>query len=737
MAEEGIRSLSAASDVSDEESDLDQGLCDKSDMQIPFLRIVYNFLRINQAVFFPDGPVPWPLVDSDECFTKWILGILRSIWPGTVFEAEDIKYLCMHTHELGEGAMAISNFLARHVSYTPSEFCMASLRCMFAPDGGCLNPFSFLGLVLTSKDNKTYVSTLVEDGDGVCSKFVSITEFRKLKPENLLSPPKFNAYNVIPRFVSFQFSPGPLSPVLKSKGCVWCKRGPKTPVEVGEKKKKRGLNRTEEDDSDYSDASGADDSGEDASKPARTVRERLESLEERDADGPGAGTGKKGKRRRGASKEGKKASTTGGDDCKGVQSRLAVSSGLNRKAKKFLQGLPPSYLIAGNRELQKIIDATAAGLNFLKGCPTVFRGFLDQHNLSDVGAERKKAAKKAEFLEKDMSVLGEMTSISSVAGSSGVERSNLILDLFKANQKKAMERGVDFDGDRFEVVEKTGRFKFPKEFNSLKNGLKCQGRLHLGMLEDVLHVLQDPLLIWILMSRVRKPKEAVMRVDKSTFVYRLLSALRDLHETWRVYLRFGKVYTENGTFFDPISRSFIPPDKDPIFIEHASPELKMKFREIMDKYTKSGMPLGWSRYMAFEAVKAHGDYRVYDIDRNNDGRIFQWNNRELDKDPGPILEGCPAAIKEYARTRPRTLLEAIVIKADDNRNTRGTVIASVDLLEDEVVASGGPAAAASSAGETVVATPALAPVDAAPPTKKRRAPKAKDAIVSLKQLMGE
>lgn len=737
MAEEGIRSLSAASDVSDEESDLDQGLCDKSDMQIPFLRIVYNFLRINQAVFFPDGPVPWPLVDSDECFTKWILGILRSIWPETVIGAEDIKHLCMHTHELGEGAMAISNFLARHVSHTPSEFCMASLRCMFAPDGGCLNPFSFLGLVLTSKDNKTYVSTLVEDGDGVCSKFVSITEFRKLKPGNLLSPPKVNAYNVIPSFVSIHFSPGPLSPVLKSKGCVWCKRGPKTPVEVGEKKKKRGLNRTEEDDSDYSDASGADGSGEDASKPARTVRERLESLEERDIDGPAAGTGKKGKRRRGASKEGKKASTTGGDDCKGVQSRLIVSSGLNRKAKKFLQGLPPSCLIAGNRELQTIIDATAAGLNFLKGCPTVFRGFLDQHNLSDVGAERKKAAKKAEFLEKDMSVLGGMNSISSVAGPSGVERSNLILDLFKANQKKAMERGVDFDGDRFEVVEKTGRFKFPKEFNSLKNGLKCQGRLHLGMLEDVLHVLQDPLLIWILMSRVRKPKEAVMRVDKSTFVYRLLSALRDLHETWRVYLRFGKVYTENGTFFDPISRSFIPPDKDPIFIEHASPELKMKFREIMDKYTKSGMPLGWSRYMAFEAVKAHGDYRVYDIDRNNDGRIFQWNNRDLDKDPGPILEGCPAAIKEYARTRPRTLLEAIVIKADDNRNTRGTVIASVDLLEDEVVVPGAVAAAASPACETVVAAPALAPVDAAPPTKKRRAPKAKDAIVSLKQLMGE
>jgi hypothetical protein len=736
MAEEGIRSLSAASDVSDEESDLDQGLCDKGDMQIPFLRIVYNFLRINQAVFFPDGPVPWPLVDSDECFTKWILGILRSIWPGKVFEAEDIKYLCMHTHELGEGAMAISNFLARHVSYTPSEFCMASLRCMFAPDGGCLNPFSFLGLVLTSKDNKTYVSTLVEDGDGVCSKFVSITEFRKLKPENLLSPPKVNAYNVIQSFVSIHFSPGPLSPVLKSKGCVWCKRGPKTPVEVGEKKKKRGLNRTEEDDSDYSDASGADDSGEDASKPARTVRERLESLEERDADGPGAGTGKKGKRRRGASKEGKKASTTGGDDCKGVQSRLAVSSGLNRKAKKFLQGLPPSYLIAGNRSLQDIIDLTAAGLDFLRGCPTVFRGFLDQHNLSDVRAERMKAAKKAEFLEKDMSVLGEMNSISSVAGALPSHCVEMILKLFGANKKKAMESGVEFDGYRFEVVARTDGFKFPKEFLNLKKSLKCQGRHHPGMLQDVLHVLEDPLLIWILMSRVRKPKEA-FKIEPKTFVCRLLSALRGLHETWRVYLRFGKVYTENGTFFDPISRSFIPPDKDPIFIEHASPDLKKTFIKVMDQYTKSGMPLGWSRYMAFEAVKAHGDYRVYDIDRNNDGRIFQWNNRDLDKDPGPILEGCPAAIKEYARTRPRTLLEAIVIKADDNRNTRGTVIASVDLLGDEVVVPGAVAAAASPACETVVAAPALAPVDAAPPTKKRRAPKAKDAIVSLEQLMGE
>ena len=734
MAEEGIRSLSAASDVSDEESDLDQDQCDKRDMQIPFLRIVYNFLRINHLVFFPEGTPPCPLVDSDECFTVWILGILRSIWPGKVLRAEDIKYLCMHTHELGDGAMAISKFLAHHVSYTPSEFCMASLRCMFARDGGCLNPFSFLGLVLTSKDDKTYVSTLVDLGDEVRSRLVSMTEFRKLKPENLLSPPKFHAYNMIPDFVSKHFSPGPRSPVLQSKGCVWCKRGPKTPVEVVEKK--RGLNRTEEDDSDYSDASGADDSGEDASKPARTVRERLDSLDGHDAAGPAAGTGKKGKRRRGATKEGKKASTTGGDDCKGVQSRLIVSSGLNRKAKKFLQGLPPSYLIAGHRDLQTIINATAAGLNFLKGCPTVFRGFLDQHNLSDVGAERKKAAKKAEFLEKDMSVLGGMNSISSVAGPSGVECSKLILDLFKANQKKAMERGVDFDGDRFEVVEKTGRFKFPKEFNSLKNGLKCQGRLHLGMLEDVLHVLQDPLLIWILMSRVRKPKEA-FKIEPRTFVCRLLSALRDLHETWRVYLRFGKVYTENGTFFDPISRSFIPPDKDPIFIEHASPDLKKTFIKVMDQYTKSGMPLGWSRYMAFEAVKAHGDYRVYDIDRNNDGRIFQWNNRELDKDPGPILEGCPAAIKEYALTRPRTLLEAIVIKADDNRNTRGTVIASVDLLGDEVVVPGAVAAAASPACETVVAAPALAPVDAAPPTKKRRAPKAKDAIVSLKQLMGE
>lgn len=748
MEEESVCSHSVTSDASDLEEDCDETQCVKGRKArqdaklIPLLRVVYNWLCINYVFIFPGSSDPCPLVESDEAFTVWMLGIVRSVWPeeGKDFGADDIRNLCMHTHEKSEGADAISQFLRHHYATSKDLESLTYLKSMYNPGGVRENPFSVLGLIVsktvgTNGKHGAYVMTC--DGSDLSMKLVSFSAFKALSPCQLFAPPKTHPDTVLMGMLRFIGKPGPFASNLKKPVFVWQRKS----CEKSVTKVRRGLSREAEPDGVYdSESESGDESGDDSSEESTKKRVPSESLDVCDGDECDAvgGKGKKMKRRKCAPSS-RVVKISGilrdGGAAHGKAPRSFVARGVNRRAANFLKKLPPSAR-SPNPSFEQVRVLAGQCLTFLRTCPREsFTDFLNEHNLSDVLGERIRAEKIANFLGGDMSTLQDPRCLTVVVGVQTNERLKLILDLFQANLERSQRRGVAFIEETFPVVGSTGVFEFPKPFAALQRQTKFKGVVSSNMLQGVLRVLRDPLLMWILMSRVKKPREEGLRIVPQTFARRLVDALRDLHETWRVYLRFGKIYTENGTYFDPVSRTFIPPETDTIFQEIAPSELKRVLADGIKQNVDSGMPLGCARYLAFEAVKVHPLYRSYVEERNRNQAIFLWNERDFDTDPGPILDGCPAAIKEAQRTRAPTIMAAIMVKIE-KRPDGGKVIGSVDLCQEDLCVPTAPVAASSCAEPGVV--PVGSESVAVSGKKKPRAPRVHPAkaITSLFDLLG-
>jgi len=665
-------------------------------VHIPLSRVLYDWLILNASRL--EGGTKYPL--SPDGFEPWVLQNLRCVWPEVEFKASDIPVMFVHTHRESKNASALRTFLADHVFSVPK--LERWVNVLFNP-ARLLNPLMVIGLtgIIKSKGRTArYAMTIVEkDLDHLGA--IPVSTFRKLQPDNVVDAPVSACFmkRVTEAFIHEKFTPP--SQEAGVKALVWGGRGVRAPK--ARRGEGRWINREEEPDSDFesggSGSGGADASG--SSSGSECGAASRESGEPGSCDGQDRKKRSK-KRRRGKKGQKGRAGQTkrghGGERGPGKErARADAGKGgggapnpVDERTAAFLASAPK---VSKDTPGETLLTLAKDCLAQLRTLPVYYKQFLDETCLDDARAKVALEKKKTELMGADLSGVPA----DDFRDFADQERFKILLQWVERERGASAAKGILFSADVFPVS--TGHscgYAFPEPF---RKQVKCCaiGETRMAMFRSVCTALQSGLMIWIFMHHATHPADhwsVKGKVVKETFLHRAVGALMEMREPLRLYLRFGDAMTTAGMLFDCIARVYRPLEEIPEFASLASESLKQAYAQGVAMRQKGSYPLSCARYESIKEICTHPDYEAFQNLYSTLPAMIAWHLRDLDQDPGPLLEGCAHAIKLEKDRRTREGMRAIRVKLEDDvgRRPPGKVVASIEI-EDDPPAAASPSAA--------------------------------------------
>ena len=635
------------------------------DVHITLQRVLFDWLLLKWPTDLGDGgDAPY----KEEDFTEWILYNLRLCWQGREFCEADIETAYVHTHRESALAHELRVFLLKQ---TKLELASTLLKQLFSRDR-CLNPFMAIGLVGYGKDPSSgkrkqgrYVVSFGEEGvDKICAVPVSV--FEKLPPSQVVC---LQAHAKVVSIGSVLFVSLYLSLVGREDGVkpVVCGKVPRASfgkdraVTAG---KSRWMCVEVEPDGDYE--SNSEDEDESHSAGDGDVHDEC------DMDAVGAASGRRQRVRKG------KSAAAGGKRKSRKVRRVRVQGGeeIHAKALDFLATLT-NVSVDTVTPAQGLVATGLEVVRLLRGSPSFFKDFLEAAHLEDTKGLVERKKKMQTVLSGDMSVMGEI--LHYVADASEKERLSSFYYLMTKERTAALALNVDFSGENLKESRgaQEGRYMLSKPFVKLIKSSLARGS-QINELHKILRTLRDPLLIWIFLKRVVNPLRAYTQVIKMSpvnFLRRVVAALSEECEIWRIYLRFGRQYTDAGTNFDKVKRVFCRLQDDSTFVKYASPALKAELDREVETKGKT-LPMSCALYESYAVIKKHPDYSDFEQASAMDPDVHRWNMRTIREDPGPVLERCERVI--CIAEKAQQAMEAKIVEKHESL-PRGAVMGRVDM----------------------------------------------------------
>lgn len=639
------------------------------DVHIPLQRVLFDWLLSKWVTVLGNGgDTPY----KEEDCTEWMLYNLRLVWPDREFSEADFETAYVHTHRESALAHELRIFLTKQ---TKMELEFTLLKQLFSKDR-CLNPFMAIGLVGYArtpssgkkKGSRFVVSFSGEGVNKICA--VPVSAFEKLPPVQVacFQPHEKGVIIGSVLFVSLHLSFVDVDDGLKPVVCGKSVRASFGKDRALSAKTTRWMCREVEPDSDYdstpedgdeanSDVCGDDDVREGDMDAVGGVRRRVRQVRK---GKPVAVYGAKQSGKRKARKV-RRVRVEGGEE-------------IHTRALDFLATLPS---VSVDTPAQGLVATGLEVVRLLRGSPSFFKDFLEAAHLEDVKGAVERKKKMQTVLSGDMSAMGEI--LCHLADASEKERLSSFYYLMNKERNAAFALKVDFSGENLGESKgaQEGRYMLPKPFVKLIRSSLARGN-QINELHKILRTLRDPLLIWIFLKRVVNPLRSytqVHQISAGNFLRRIVAALSEECDIWRIYLRFGREYTDAGTNFDKVKRIFCRLQDDTVFVKYAPPGLKAELDREVETSAKT-LPMSCALYESYAVIEKHPDYSAFEQASAMDPDVHRWNMRNIREDPGPVLEKCERAIC-IAESAQRAM-EARIVEKHESRPT-GAVMGRFDM----------------------------------------------------------